>query len=371
MKTDRFETFFDAIIAIIITVLVLKLLQPEQATWHAVWSLNTGYLTYLLCFLVIFNIWYNDHCFFWIVDEIDNRVILAYGVLIFLISLLPYFSTWLLLNFFSLDSQVIFGLLFIVTHLVYTFTTYLICKRNPDNEILSNLDFLSLRRYVPNIIILVGIVLSCTVFVPATYISCLVSTVIWIFIVRMPNSLTENKGRFEALIDAIVAIIVTVIVLDLSMATGGSVYNLLELKLEFIAYIISFIVCFNYWVYHHYVFSRVNRINYNVVWLTGASVFILSLIPYLSKFVSENFYSIVAQSFYGLAFLLTLIFSIIMVNALNSIEGNNLEGFNRIFYMVLIIVILSFIFAYLFYPPSIIFACLISIFIVWIFKFIS
>ena len=178
MKTDRFETFFDAIIAIIITVLVLKLIQPEQATWHAVWSLNTGYLTYLLCFLVIFNIWYNDHCFFWIVDEIDNRVILAYGVLIFLISLLPYFSTWLLLNFFSLDSQVIFGLLFIVTHLVYTFTTYLICKRNPDNEILSNLDFLSLRRYVPNIIILVGIVLSCTVFVPATYISCLVSTVI-------------------------------------------------------------------------------------------------------------------------------------------------------------------------------------------------
>ncbi|WP_407381417.1 TMEM175 family protein [Methanobrevibacter sp.] len=54
MKTDRFETFFDAVIAIIITVLVLKLYQPEQATWNAIWTLNTQYLTYLLCYIINF-----------------------------------------------------------------------------------------------------------------------------------------------------------------------------------------------------------------------------------------------------------------------------------------------------------------------------
>ena len=56
MNTNRFETFFDAVLAIIITVLVLKLTQPASPTLGAVLALNARFITYAICFLVIFII---------------------------------------------------------------------------------------------------------------------------------------------------------------------------------------------------------------------------------------------------------------------------------------------------------------------------
>ena len=85
MKTNRFETFMDAILAIIITVLVLKLSQPAAPTMSAVLNLNIGYLTYFICFVVIFNTWHNDHNLFQMVDEIDNSIVFVYAVLLFVL----------------------------------------------------------------------------------------------------------------------------------------------------------------------------------------------------------------------------------------------------------------------------------------------
>jgi Predicted integral membrane protein len=89
MDTTRFETFMDAVLAIVITVLVLKLNQPEMATWGNILIHNMEYITYLICFIIIFTTWYNDHNLFQFVDEIDNAVVLVYGVVIFIISIIP------------------------------------------------------------------------------------------------------------------------------------------------------------------------------------------------------------------------------------------------------------------------------------------
>lgn len=88
MNTNRFETFFDAILAIIITVLVLKLTQPVSPTFGAVLALNARFITYAICFLVIFIIWYDNHNLFQVVEEIDNKVVIIYALQIFAISLL-------------------------------------------------------------------------------------------------------------------------------------------------------------------------------------------------------------------------------------------------------------------------------------------
>ena len=61
--------------------------------------------------------------------------------------------------------------------------------------------------------------------------------------------------RFEALIDAILAIIITIIVLEIPLASTGSWEALFELKYEFIIYAISFIVCFNFWNFNNNLFS--------------------------------------------------------------------------------------------------------------------
>lgn len=369
MDTTRFETFMDAVLAIIITVLVLKLTQPEAATWGAILNLNMRYITYLACFLIIFNTWYNDHNLFQMVDEINNSVVLVYGVLIFIISLVPYFATWVALNPESVASQVMFGILFLLTNLLYTLSTYLIVKANPYNEKLKKINFKDYRRYIPILIILIGFLFTFTVYVPGIYVSCILATFYWFVLAVLAKSEIESSERFEALFDAIVAIILTVVVLEIPMALSGSWNALLDLRLDFVAYVISFIVCFNYWNYNNNLFGIVNRIDGKVIWSVGAAMFVLSLIPYLSIFVAENFYSFVAQACYGLDFIVVALLSIVTSNALKNVDRANIALMmvldNHYYLFTVIIVAIGMIIGYFRYPPAIIFSCLVSILVIW------
>lgn len=371
MQTNRFETFMDAVLAIIITVLVLKLSQPDAATWGAVLNLNGRYIIYFICFLIIFNTWYNDHNLFQMVDEIDNKVVLVYGMLIFIISVIPYFATWVGLNPTSVPAQSMFGLLFLLTNVFYTLSTYLILRANPYNEKLKKVNLKDYRRYIPFLIILIGFLLTYTVFVHGIYVSCILAALYWFVLAVLAKSEIESSERFEALFDAIVAIILTVIVLEIPMAVNGSWNALFDIKMEFIAYAISFVVCFNYWNYNNNLFSIVNRIDGKVIWSIGISMFVLSLIPYLSTFVAENFYSFVPQVLYGIDFIVVALLSIVTSSALKNVDGGNVALFmvlekNSHYLMTIIVVGIGMIIGYLMYPPAIIISCLLSILMIWI-----
>ena len=376
MQTDRFETFMDAILAIIITVLVLKLAQPPAPTWDGVLSLNASYLLYGICFLIIFNTWYNDHNLFQMVDEINNGIVVVYGVLIFIISLLPYFASWVSLNPQSVPAQTMFGILFLATNACYNLSTFLIIRANPYNAELKKIDLKNFWRYVPIIIILIGFLATYTVYTPGIFISCIIATIYWFFIAISTKSEIESSGRFEALFDAIIAIILTVLVLEITMASGGTWQDLFDLRIEFLAYIISFIVCFNYWNYNNNLFSIVNKIDTAVIWSIGASMFVLSLIPYLSVFVSHNFYSFVPQACYGIDFIVVAIISIVTSKALKNADKGNVALMlalknNLVFVSTIVFVGIGMVIGYLFYPPAIIVSCLLSIIAVWVISYLN
>ncbi len=376
MQTDRFETFLDAILAIIITVLVLKLAQPPAPTWDGVLSLNASYLLYGICFLIIFNTWYNDHNLFQMVDEINNLIVVVYGVLIFIISLLPYFASWVSLNPQSVPAQTMFGILFLATNACYNLSTFLIIRANPYNAELKKIDLKNFWRYVPVIVILIGFLATYTVYTPGIFISCIIATIYWFFIAISTKSEIESSGRFEALFDAIIAIILTVLVLEITMASGGTWQALFDLKIEFLAYIISFIVCFNYWNYNNNLFSIVNKIDTAVIWSIGASMFVLSLIPYLSVFVSHNFYSFVPQACYGIDFIVVAILSIVTSKALRNADKGNVALMlalknNLVFVSTIVFVGIGMVIGYLFYPPAIIISCLLSIIAVWVISYLN
>ena len=376
MQTDRFETFMDAILAIIITVLVLKLAQPPAPTWEGVISLNTSYLIYGICFLIIFNTWYNDHNLFQMVDEINNLIVVVYGVLIFIISLLPYFASWVSLNPQSVPAQTMFGILFLATNACYNLSTFLIIRANPYNAELKKIDLKNFWRYVPVIVILIGFLATYTVYTPGIFISCIIATIYWFFIAISTKSEIESSGRFEALFDAIIAIILTVLVLEITMASGGTWQALFDLKIEFLAYIISFIVCFNYWNYNNNLFSIVNKIDTAVIWSIGASMFVLSLIPYLSLFVSHNFYSFVPQACYGIDFIVVAIISIVTSKALKNADRGNVALMlalrnNLVFVSTIVFVGIGMVIGYFFYPPAIIISCLLSIIAVWAISYLT
>ena len=376
MQTDRFETFMDAILAIIITVLVLKLAQPPAPTWEGVISLNASYLIYGICFLIIFNTWYNDHNLFQMVDEINNLIVVVYGVLIFIISLLPYFASWVSLNPQSVPAQTMFGILFLATNAFYNLSTFLIIRANPYNAELKKIDLKNFWRYVPVIVILIGFLATYTVYTPGIFISCIIATIYWFFIAISTKSEIESSGRFEALFDAIIAIILTVLVLEITMASGGTWQALFDLKIEFLAYIISFIVCFNYWNYNNNLFSIVNKIDTAVIWSIGASMFVLSLIPYLSVFVSHNFYSFVPQACYGIDFIVVAIISIVTSKALKNADRGNVALMlalrnNLVFVSTIVFVGIGMVIGYFFYPPAIIISCLLSIIAVWAISYLT
>ena len=376
MQTDRFETFLDAILAIIITVLVLKLAQPPAPTWDGVLSLNASYLIYGICFLIIFNTWYNDHNLFQMVDEINNLIVVVYGVLIFIISLLPYFASWVSLNPQSVPAQTMFGILFLATNACYNLSTFLIIRANPYNAELKKIDLKNFWRYVPVIVILIGFLATYTVYTPGIFISCIIATIYWFFIAISTKSEIESSGRFEALFDAIIAIILTVLVLEITMASGGTWQALFDLKIEFLAYIISFIVCFNYWNYNNNLFSIVNKIDTAVIWSIGASMFVLSLIPYLSVFVSHNFYSFVPQACYGIDFIVVAILSIVTSKALKNADRGNVALMlalrnNLVFVSTIVFVGIGMVIGYFFYPPAIIISCLLSIIAVWAISYLT
>ena len=376
MQTDRFETFMDAILAIIITVLVLKLAQPPAPTWDGVLSLNASYLLYGICFLIIFNTWYNDHNLFQMVDEINNLIVVVYGVLIFIISLLPYFASWVSLNPQSVPAQTMFGILFLATNAFYNLSTFLIIRANPYNAELKKIDLKNFWRYVPVIVILIGFLATYTVYTPGIFISCIIATIYWFFIAISTKSEIESSGRFEALFDAIIAIILTVLVLEITMASGGTWQALFDLRIEFLAYIISFIVCFNYWNYNNNLFSIVNKIDTAVIWSIGASMFVLSLIPYLSVFVSHNFYSFVPQACYGIDFIVVAIISIVTSKALKNADRGNVALMlalknNLVFVSTIVFVGIGMVIGYFFYPPAIIISCLLSIIAVWAISYLT
>ena len=193
METNRFETFFDAIIAIVITVLVLKIPQPASPTLGAFLELETMYVAYFISFLILYNLWYANHNLFGLVEIIDNTTLWIYGMMTFVISLIPYFTIWVANNFYSVPAETMFGIVFIVTHILNTLATRAVYRSNPYNQNLQNINHNSYYMNLPLIIIAIGFILTYTIYVPGIYYSCLISIILWILIGRLLRR--DNDGN--------------------------------------------------------------------------------------------------------------------------------------------------------------------------------
>lgn len=374
MNTNRFETFFDAILAIIITVLVLKLTQPAAPTVPAFLALNARFITYAICFLALFIIWYDNHNLFQVVEEIDNTVLTVYALQMFAISLLPYFATWVALNVNSIAAETMFGIDFLVILILYVLSIYAVYKADPYNCGISKNNFRKIYCYIPIIIVLIGFLISYTVYTPGIFVCILISLICWLFFSRLQRPDDGSTERFEAFIDAVIAIVITVIVLEIPMAMDGSWGALLDIKLEFIVYAVSFIVCFNFWNYNNNIFSIVNKIDHKVIWSIGIALFFLSLIPYLTTFVALNPDAFLPSFLYGLDFIIVAILAIFTINALKNSDKANIAlqialADNQPYVTTIVFVVFGMIVGYLVYPLAIVIACLFSIITLWLISY--
>lgn len=133
-----------------------------------------------------------------------------------------------------------------------------------------------------------------------------------------------DSGRLEAFSDGVLAIIITIMVLEMKAPEETTFEALLSILPIFISYLISFIYIGTYWNNHHHLFQITEQVNGQVLWANLHLLFWLSLIPFATSWIGENHIEPLPVAFYGFVLLMSgFAYSILQ----NRIIQNHREDF--------------------------------------------
>jgi uncharacterized membrane protein len=113
-----------------------------------------------------------------------------------------------------------------------------------------------------------------------------------------------GPGRLEAFSDGVIAILITIMVLELKVPASREPAALIGLWPVFLSYLLSFLVIAIYWVNHHGLFHRCRQVNNAVLWTNIAFLFCISLIPFATAYMGENRFTPFATALYAASLLL-------------------------------------------------------------------
>ena len=113
-----------------------------------------------------------------------------------------------------------------------------------------------------------------------------------------------SKGRLEAFSDGVIAILITIMVLELKVPHGADRAALVPLTPVFLSYILSFIYLGIYWNNHHHMLQLASHINGGVLWANLHLLFWLSIVPFVTGWMGENHFSKLPSAIYGVVLLL-------------------------------------------------------------------
>lgn len=120
-------------------------------------------------------------------------------------------------------------------------------------------------------------------------------------------SINMHKGRLEAFSDGVLAIIITIMVLELKAPHGAEVSALGALMPVFFSYVLSFVYIGIYWNNHHHMFQATSRVGGAVLWANLHLLFWLSLFPFVTDWMGENHFAAVPTALYGVILLMAAI----------------------------------------------------------------
>ena len=132
-----------------------------------------------------------------------------------------------------------------------------------------------------------------------------------------------GKGRLEAFSDGVIAILITIMVLELKVPQGVTVAALLPLIPIFLSYVLSFVVLGIYWNNHHHLFQAVQQVNGRVLWMNLHLLFWLSLIPFVTAWLGENNFAAWPVALYGVVLLLAACAYFLLVRSLLRLHGKD------------------------------------------------
>ena len=132
-----------------------------------------------------------------------------------------------------------------------------------------------------------------------------------------------TKSRVEAFSDGVIAIIITIMVLELKTPDGFDLAALMSVAHIFLLYVLSFIYVGIYWNNHHHLMHAVSRINGGVLWANLHLLFWLSLVPFTTRWMGESHLATLPVAIYGVSLLMPAIAYYILVRALIAANGRD------------------------------------------------
>ena len=132
-----------------------------------------------------------------------------------------------------------------------------------------------------------------------------------------------GKGRLEAFSDGVIAILITIMVLELRVPHGAYWQALRPLLPVFLSYVLSFVYLGIYWNNHHHMLHATERVNGKILWANLHLLFWLSLIPFVTSWMGENHNAPLPTAVYGVVLILAALAYTILQNLIVAHHGKS------------------------------------------------
>jgi uncharacterized membrane protein len=136
MSRTRLEAFSDAVIAIVITIMVLELRAPHAAGWEALRALAPVFFSYVMSFVYLAIYWNNHHHMLHMAERIDGGILWANLHLLFWLSLIPFVTGWMGENQFAPLPTAVYGMVLLLAAIAYlVLQAALIARQGADSRL--------------------------------------------------------------------------------------------------------------------------------------------------------------------------------------------------------------------------------------------
>lgn len=176
MGKERLMAFTDAVLAIIMTILVLELEKPEEATFAALWALKENFFAYALSFFWLGTMWVNLHNEWHDVNQISKAVVWWSVILLFFSSLIPYAIRFVNVDYNNGVTQGFYGIMVLLVTFANVGLSHALEKANHhEKEVKEDIANGRKRLYLDIGIKVVGLIITLTVYPSAMMISVLIT----------------------------------------------------------------------------------------------------------------------------------------------------------------------------------------------------
>jgi uncharacterized membrane protein len=132
-----------------------------------------------------------------------------------------------------------------------------------------------------------------------------------------------RKNRVESFSDSVIAIIITIMVLELKVPRGENFQDLASLIPVFLSYVLSFVYVGIYWNNHHHMLQTSDRVTGMMLWANLHLLFWLSLFPFATGWMGENHFAAAPSAFYGVVLLMAAVAYLILQELIIESQGRD------------------------------------------------